>query len=123
MSPLLISFVGVMLVPLFVASWRLSCLGLAVQGLLMAWISYQLDPTMGSAASWVRMFDLLVVRGLAVQATEFAAGLVEAHQAMDRRDAREAAVDRRVGRRRVEAAHADAHQRAEPGLGTLHPAV
>ncbi len=64
MNPLLIAFVGVLLVPLFVASWRISLFGLAVQGLLMAWISYQLDPTLDSAAAWVRMVDLVVVRGL-----------------------------------------------------------
>lgn len=64
MSPLLISFVGILLVPLFVASWRLSLFGLAVQGLLMAWISYQLDPALDTAAAWVRLFDLVVVRGL-----------------------------------------------------------
>jgi len=64
MNPLLIAFVGVLLVPLFVASWRLSLYGLALQGLLLAWISYQLDPTLDSVAAWIRLFDLVVVRGL-----------------------------------------------------------
>ena len=64
MNPLLIAFIGVLLVPLFVASWRLSLLALAVQGLLMAWISYQLDPGLDSANAWLRMFDLVAVRGL-----------------------------------------------------------
>lgn len=64
MSPLLIAFVGILLVPLFVASWRLSLFGLAVQGLLMAWISYQLDPALDTAAAWVRLLDLVAVRGL-----------------------------------------------------------
>lgn len=64
MNPLLIAFVGVLLVPLFVASWRLSLFGLAVQGLLMAWITYQLDPALDSAEAWVGMLDLVVVRGL-----------------------------------------------------------
>jgi hydrogenase-4 component E len=63
MNPLLIAFVGVLLVPLFVASWRLSLFGLAAQGLLMAWISYQLEPDLDLAA-WAQMLDLVVVRGL-----------------------------------------------------------
>ena len=84
MSPLLISFVGVMLLPLFVASWRLSCLGLAVQGLLMAWISYQLDPAMSTAASWVQMFDLFLVRGLAAPIALYAA--LRAQRASPRHD-------------------------------------
>lgn len=65
MNPLLISFVGVLLIPLFVATWRLSLFGLAAQGLLMGWISYQLDPALDSAGAWVSMFDLVVVRGIA----------------------------------------------------------
>jgi hydrogenase-4 membrane subunit HyfE len=64
MSPLLISFIGILLVPLFVASWRLSLFGLAGQGLLMAWISYQLDPSLDSVSAWLGLFDLVVVRGM-----------------------------------------------------------
>lgn len=64
MNPLLIAFAGVLLVPLFVASWRLSLFGLAVQGLLMATISYQLDPNLDSVAAWIGLFDLVIVRGL-----------------------------------------------------------
>jgi hydrogenase-4 membrane subunit HyfE len=63
-NPLLIAFVAVLLVPLFVASWRLSLFGLAAQGLLMASISYQRDPDLGSVAAWFELFDLVVVRGL-----------------------------------------------------------
>lgn len=64
MNPLLIAFVGVLLVPLFVASWRLSLFGLAAQGVLMASLAYQLDPAMSTASSWIGMFDLVVVRGI-----------------------------------------------------------
>jgi hydrogenase-4 component E len=64
-NPLLIAFVGVLMVPLFVASWRLSLLGIAMQGLLMAWISYQLDPALDTASSWVGLVDHVAVRGLA----------------------------------------------------------
>jgi hydrogenase-4 component E len=64
MNPLLIAFVAVLLVPLFVASWRLSLFGLAAQGMLMATISYQLDPNLESATAWFELFDLVIVRGL-----------------------------------------------------------
>lgn len=64
MNPLLIAFIAVLLVPLFVASWRLSLFALAAQGLLMASLSYQLDPDMSSPSAWVEMVDLVFVRGL-----------------------------------------------------------
>ena len=64
MNPILIAFVGVLLIPLFVASWRLSVLGLALQAFLMAWSAYELDPNLDSVGAWVGMFDLIVVRGL-----------------------------------------------------------
>lgn len=64
MNPILIAFVGVLLIPLSVASWRLSLLGLLGQGLLMAWTSYQRYPSFDTASAWVAMFDLAVVRGL-----------------------------------------------------------
>jgi hydrogenase-4 membrane subunit HyfE len=63
-NPLLIAFVAVLLVPLFVASWRLSLAGLAAQGLLMASIRYQLDPNLDSVSAWLDLFDLVIVRGL-----------------------------------------------------------
>jgi hydrogenase-4 membrane subunit HyfE len=64
-NPLLIAFVAVLLVPLFVASWRLSLAGLAAQAMLMTSISYQLDPRFDSATAWFELFDLLIVRGFA----------------------------------------------------------
>jgi hydrogenase-4 component E len=63
-NPILIAFVGVLMVPLFVASWRLSLFGLAAQGLLMAWISYDLHPVVDSLSAWIQMIDLVIVRGL-----------------------------------------------------------
>jgi hydrogenase-4 membrane subunit HyfE len=71
-NPILIAFVGVLLVPLFVASWRLSLFGLAVQGLLMAWISYELDPALDSLGAWIQMFDLVILRGLGAPIALFA---------------------------------------------------
>lgn len=64
MSPLLIGFLGVLLAPLFIASWRLSLVGLLGQGLLMAWIGYRLDPALDTADAWLGLFDFVVVRGL-----------------------------------------------------------
>lgn len=72
MNPILIAFVGVLVVPLFVASWRLSLLGLALQGLLMAWISYDLHPALDSLGDWLQMIDLVVVRGLGAPIALFA---------------------------------------------------
>jgi hydrogenase-4 membrane subunit HyfE len=63
-NPILIAFVGVLVVPLFVASWRLSLFGLAGQGLLMAWIGHELHPALDSLSAWTQMADLVIVRGL-----------------------------------------------------------
>ena len=84
MNPLLIAFVGVLLIPLFVATWRLSLFGLAAQGLLMGWISYQHDPTLDSVGAWVGMFDLVVVRGLAAPLALYA--VLRSQQATSRND-------------------------------------
>lgn len=64
MSPLLMGLLGVMLVPLFVATWRSSLLGLALQGFLIAWAAYRLDPNLHTASSWLLLADLVLVRGV-----------------------------------------------------------
>jgi hydrogenase-4 component E len=63
MNTLLVAFELVLLIPLFVASWRTSLMGLACQGLLMGWLAY------GHEARWsldevVTEFDVVVLRGL-----------------------------------------------------------
>jgi hydrogenase-4 membrane subunit HyfE len=63
MSPLLMGILGVMLVPLFVATWRTSLLGLSCQGLLIAWAAYRLDPNLRTLGTWLTLLDLAVVRG------------------------------------------------------------
>jgi hydrogenase-4 membrane subunit HyfE len=83
-SPLLIGFLGVLLAPLFVASWRLSLVGLAGQGLLMAWIAYRLDPALDTAQSWLEMFDFVIVRGLAAPAALYT--VLQAQRAPARND-------------------------------------
>ena len=60
------ALLGVMLVPLFVSTWRASLLGLATQGLLMAWIASRLAPFEATASDAVTLFDLVFVRGIAV---------------------------------------------------------
>jgi len=64
MSPLLMGLLGVMLVPLFVANWRASLLGLFCQGILIAWAAYRLDPNLGSVSTWLSLADLVVLRAL-----------------------------------------------------------
>jgi hydrogenase-4 membrane subunit HyfE len=56
---------GVMLVPLFIATWRASVLGLACQGFLIAWAAYRLDPSLRALDTWLTLVDLVVVRGVA----------------------------------------------------------
>lgn len=64
MSPLLMGLLGVMVVPLFVATWRSSLFGLSCQGLLMAWAAYRLNPDLHVVGTWLNLADLLVVRGI-----------------------------------------------------------
>lgn len=65
MSPLLIGLLGVLLLPLFVGSWRTSLLGLSGQGLLMAWIVYRKGPPPEDLSDWLTLGELVVLRGLA----------------------------------------------------------
>ena len=63
MSPLLIALLAALLVPLFVATWRTSLLGLALQGLILAGIAYSTQG-LRSAHAWLTLVDLALVRGL-----------------------------------------------------------
>lgn len=65
MTTPLVVFVLVLLLPLFMASWRTSVLGLAGQGLLMGWIVYDRasELTLDDALALV---DLVLVRGVLV---------------------------------------------------------
>lgn len=64
MSPLLVALLMVLLVPLFVGKWRTSLLGLALQGVLTAWIAVRLHPDLTSVAAWIRLADLALLRGV-----------------------------------------------------------
>lgn len=63
MNPLLIALLGVSLAPLFIASWRASLLGLGCQGALMALALCRQPHALESAADWIALLDLAVVRG------------------------------------------------------------
>ena len=65
MSPLLIALLGVLLIPLFVATWRTSLLGLSCQGLLIAWIAFRLEKPEMTLGTALTVLDLVVVRALA----------------------------------------------------------
>lgn len=59
----LLALMMVMLVPLFVGTWRVSLLGLSAQGFLMTWIAFR-HGFHADAASIVELVDLLVVRAI-----------------------------------------------------------
>ena len=63
MTSLLTAYLLVLLLPLFVASWRVSVAGLSLQGLLLAWMVLARHPV-PSASLAVTMIDLALVRGL-----------------------------------------------------------
>jgi hydrogenase-4 membrane subunit HyfE len=63
-TSLLIAFVFVLLVPLFVATWRMSLLGLSLQGMLLFAMAVRLEPLSGSVGSVLLVADLLLVRGV-----------------------------------------------------------
>jgi hydrogenase-4 membrane subunit HyfE len=65
MSPLLMGLLGVMVVPLFVATWRSSLFGLSCQGLLIAWAAYRLRPEPHAIETWLTLTDLVLVRSVA----------------------------------------------------------
>ncbi len=66
MTTQLAALLLVLLLPLFVGSWRVSLLGLSLQGLLIGWISTRHHGAADSAVEWLRALDLFVVRGVLV---------------------------------------------------------
>jgi hydrogenase-4 membrane subunit HyfE len=67
MTGLFIAFMGALLIPLFVATWRTSLLGLLVQGALMASLELR-GHAIASPEAAVAIVDLVVVRAVAVPA-------------------------------------------------------
>lgn len=64
MSTLLMALLGVIVAPLFVATWRTSLWGLSCQGFLMAWMVVEARPHLSSPDDWLTLTDLVLVRGL-----------------------------------------------------------
>ena len=65
MTALLTAHLIALLVPLFVASWRTSVVGLSIQSLLMAWMVMGRQPALTPTLA-VTLLDLALVRGLIV---------------------------------------------------------
>ncbi len=65
MTYLLIAYLLVVLVPIFVATWRTSLLGLSLQGLLLGWMAVQLSDDF-SVPRIALLVELVVVRGIFV---------------------------------------------------------
>jgi hydrogenase-4 component E len=63
---LLLLLLGAILVPLFVATWRTSLLGLALQGVLMFAVARRWAPEAGLHDGMVAFIDHVLVRGLAI---------------------------------------------------------
>lgn len=63
MTYLLIVFLVVVLLPLLAASWRVSLLGLAAQGALLAWMSLRAHHTVGLGAALI-VIDAIVLRAV-----------------------------------------------------------
>jgi hydrogenase-4 membrane subunit HyfE len=63
MNGILIAFELVLIVPLFVATWRTSLLGLSLQGALMAWIAFRHGAHL-SIDGGLEVLDLVVVRAI-----------------------------------------------------------
>jgi hydrogenase-4 membrane subunit HyfE len=64
MSGVLIALAIVLVIPLFIATWRASLLGLSLQGAIMAWIVFHHGAHL-SVESVIEFVDLVLVRTLA----------------------------------------------------------
>lgn len=64
MTSLLTALLGVLLLPLFIGTWRASLLGLACQGALIAWVAHRLGADPRTLPGLLKLADLAVVRGL-----------------------------------------------------------
>lgn len=58
------ALLGALLIPLFIASWRITLLGLSCQGLLMAWMAFRRDADPISVHGCLTLIDLALIRGM-----------------------------------------------------------
>jgi hydrogenase-4 component E len=65
MTTLLVALLGIMLLPLFTATWRTSLVTLGGQGLMMAWIVSRQTSGPLHPRDWLSLFDLVLLRGFA----------------------------------------------------------
>lgn len=65
MSPLLLSLLIVLILPLFLATWRVSLAGLALQGVLMGWLAFRVHPHWSMELALTEI-DLIGLRAVAV---------------------------------------------------------
>lgn len=84
MSPFLVALLGILLVPLFVASWRTSLFGLACQGALMALVAYRFEHGATTLGDWITLVDLGIARGLGAPLALYT--VLRARQAPSRND-------------------------------------
>jgi hydrogenase-4 component E len=83
MTSLLIAFLLILLLPLFIATWRTSLLGLACQGAIMGWIAFTQHPE-PSAGTVVALVDLIGLRALFAPLLLY--GVLRAQKAARRND-------------------------------------
>jgi len=83
MSPLLLTLLIVLILPLFLATWRASLTGLALQGILMGWLAYRLHPHWSAALALTEL-DLVGLRAVAVPL--FLGRVLARHRAASRND-------------------------------------
>jgi len=74
----------VMVLPLFLSTWRASLFGLCCQGLLMAWLVVMQRPELSTPDDWLMLIDLVLVRGFL--APLFLWGVMSAREATARND-------------------------------------
>jgi hydrogenase-4 membrane subunit HyfE len=78
------ALLGVLLLPLFVGTWRTSLLGLGCQGLLMALIAHRLGGPAVTPSDWIELAELALVRGLGAPLALYA--VLQARGAPSRND-------------------------------------
>jgi hydrogenase-4 component E len=64
MTSLLVALLGILVLPLFTATWRMSLIMLGAQGVMMGWLFVRHAPITFDAAECATLFDLFLLRGV-----------------------------------------------------------